>query len=239
MKKYRLFLPLLSILMIGCGSSDSSKKPADTTPEPLAVYDFSEFIVPPGEIYYTYNTISYEKDEGDYVESDNSSFYRKYHYNDNGSITILDDDIEQKKIIISANDIIIENLLDVNESSIELERNVSIGDVIFSNEFNETRDNFGGKTVTDCTITKYLDEKVIEDKNISNVLEKTCISQFKGTGSGTNTREDTLTVVTYFAKNSGEVSSVNESCIVIKWGDDILENNCTKVETTLNLVIEP
>jgi len=234
MKNYKLFLPLVALLMIGCGDSSSSKKPA--TSEPLAVYDFSEFIVPPANIIHTYDITTYEKDEGDYVESDYSDFHRKYRYDDNSTITILDDNIEQKKIIISSNDVIIENLLS-EEENIILEKNVSVGDVVFSNRADETRDDFVGETVTDCTITNYLDEKNIADMSFLNVLEQTCISQFTATGTGSLTREDTLTVITYFAKGNAEISSISESCILVKWGDTINEDNCTKVETTLDMVI--
>ncbi len=232
-KNYKLFLPLVALLMIGCGGSSKSKKPA--TSEPLAVYDFSEFIVPPSNVTHTYDTTTYKKDEGDYVESDNSSFYRKYRYDNNSTIIILDENIEQKKIIIS-NDVIIENLLN-EEENMTLEKNVSIGDIIFSNRANETRNKFDGETVTNCTITNYLDEKTIADKSILNVLEQTCISIFKATGSGDITREDILTVITYFAKDNAEISSTNESCTLVKYGEEVLEDNCTKVEITLDMVI--
>jgi len=236
MKKYRLFLPLVALLMIGCGDGSSSKKPADTTPEPLAVYDFSEFIVPPVEIYYVYDTITYEKVEGNYTEVDDDSFYRKYRYDDNSTITILDDSIEQKKTIIGTNDIIIENLL-LEEEKVILERNISVGDVVFSSIINETRDGFSGETVTDCIISNHLEEKIIDDKNFMNILEQTCVSIFKATGSGESTREDVLTVITYFAKDNAEISSTNESCTLVKYGEEVLEDNCTKVESTLDLVI--
>jgi len=234
MKNYKLFLPLVALLMVGCGGSSSSKKPA--TPEPLAVYDFSEFIVPPANVTHTYDTTTYKKDEGDYVESDHSDFYRKYRYDNNSTIIISDEDIEQKKIIISSNDVIIENLLN-EEENMTLEKNVSIGNVVFSNRADETRDDFVGETVTDCTITNYLDEKIIADMSFLNVLEQTCISQFTATGSGSLTREDILTVITYFAKDNAEISSTSESCTLVKWGDTINEDNCTKVETTLDMVI--
>ncbi|MEA1954269.1 MAG: hypothetical protein U9O24_07740 [Campylobacterota bacterium] len=233
MKKSTLFLTLAALFMVGCGS-DSDKKV--TLPKPVIVYDFSEFIVPTENKSYIYAITTYEKnDDSEYEENSELSYYdREYNYENNSTIIITDDFIDQK-IVIAKNEITIENLFEEQEN-IFLDRNVSVGDVILSMRVEEARNDLDGVNNVDCTITKYLDEKIIAGRNVSNILEQTCISEFNATldtGFDNLIREDKLKTVTYFSKDIGEVSFSSELCILIKTGDTITTDNCTKVESEL------
>jgi len=239
MKKYRLFLPLVALLMMGCGGSGSSKKPADTTPEPLAVYDFSEFIVPNHNQINDYDVLIYNKEaENNYTMSRDYDYLREYKYEDNNTIIISHDDEEQEKIIFSNNDIIIENLLILDEK-ISLNKNISVGDVIFAELKDETIEAYIGKRDSTCSITDHLNEMIVDDEDVySNILEQTCTSNFNAsivlTEDLNSTREDKFIIVKYFAKDIGEISSISEECIIIKVGTEVESNKCIKIETVLH-----
>ncbi len=237
MKHLWLILTTFSLLALsGCGSSSTSDSDSSDT---SVAYDLSQYIIPTKSQTNVYLNRVYEKDDPQevYMLASSTSINETYEVNTSlvqvstgDTYSISDGNIS----IFYADD---------NETH-EISRMIKVGNTAISYTSIKLESGIEFIINYDCRLTAHLDEKVLESAYIEAVHNDVLLFDCKEDESGVGAISDMDVRVEgrgamkhYFAKDTGLISSLKESCTDVTLGSNT-STDCEKTEVELFTVVE-
>ncbi len=228
-----------ALLTTGCGGDgDKSVNLNDVTVKykTAGTYDLSQYIVPNAAQTSNYVEESFTNNKGkkEYKQVADETTYTATRFDINGS-TIKEYD---KANELDVTDIILADKINIiidSEDTTSIARFADNGDYVA-----KTTDNQGNSHHTlVCKVTKKLATKSVNGQEYSDVLEMSCT--YKGDGSTmVNSQQLTSTtdgtILNYFAKDTGLISLVDESCTKTKLKDKVITHECTKETQSITTI---
>ncbi len=241
MKKIIFGASLVSalVLMSGCGDSGDDKVDIDAVVveyKNSATYDLSEYTLATQSQtnMYVVKTFTNDKGKKSYQESPDETAYPIVRYDVNGSIVKeydINGDLDTTNTILS-------DRISIDNGSSTMARFADKGDYVSKVSFT---DNNGVTIKVACKINKQLASKEVSPKTYEDVLEMVCAMEGAQTTTlGGKAASVNLegSLITYFAKGNGAISSIMEGCTKTKVGDTVVLQSCEKETEEITNIIK-
>lgn len=230
-------ITLASLFIIGCGG-DKKNAIVDTTE-----YDLSQYLVPSKSQTNVYQEFTYEKENGESTFSETGKFFSNEKYDVNGSNITITIDNELSETVVIGTDKIVRTFVDEdgNETMVSA-RTAQVGDSVISGTTTRIDEGVDLGIELECKLARHYDERDIEDVTYEDVLLFDCTQELIEKSITLNNVDITVngsgTVKSYFAKDIGLISYVEEGCSNTTIGNNSATTDCYKDESNLITVVK-